>query len=340
MKNLLLVFVLFGCAQVTSLNMSRHQFGRLPTKIIWLQVAGLESEQLAMLRFAYPDARETTAMESSMCTGLAWSYNLYQLRPSANLSMLSQVTGKKDFSNKCEDWNQKPVWNYLANNGYKAGVVEVDARSSESLLQAISCAGATNKYTDGAIVWAMTEKAPPGSIPYLPSVAQSYAPGSIYWDKTCNKSECGTSLRPAVASLYSQFSKNSAKHIFVIRDFTLLHALEKKSMTQTREALREIDRTVDMFYELSEDQSDILVLVTGAGSVDIDFPAEGKDWQNFDLKGENALVRKGELLSPVFAKGARSENFCGFYDDSQIFVRLLSGPKQQGLEMKIINPFN
>lgn len=45
-------------------------------------------------------------------------------------------------------------------------------------------------------------------------------------------------------------------------------------------------------------------------------------------------------MAPVFAAGARAENFCGIYDQSDILSRLFSGPKKQGLEFTIINPFD
>ena len=98
---------------MTSLNLKKHQFGLQPTRIVWIQVAGLDHEHLAMLRFSYPTANDKTALENSMCTGLAWSYNLFTLRPSPQESMLSQITGKKNIVGKCDDFSQKPIWEYL-----------------------------------------------------------------------------------------------------------------------------------------------------------------------------------------------------------------------------------
>ena len=44
MKFLMMLILISGCAQVTSLNMKKHEFGILPIKIIWFQIAGLEEE--------------------------------------------------------------------------------------------------------------------------------------------------------------------------------------------------------------------------------------------------------------------------------------------------------
>jgi hypothetical protein len=334
------LILLAGCAQVTGLNMRKHQFGRQPTKIVWIQVAGLDHEQLAMLRFNATNAEEKTVLESSTCYGQAWSFNLYNLRPTAQGAMLAQVTGKKDITGSCEDWQLKPLWGYLADNGYKNGILELDARPEESLLTSKRCEGKGTTYLDESILWVMQANNPMGAESYLPMVSQEFKPGRIYWDKTCNAQGCGTALRTSLGSVYRQFAKNSARHLLLVRDFSFKHALERQSLSAAREVLREIDKTVENFYQLAEARDDVLVLVTGAGSVDIDFPAEGKDWQNFDLKGVGAMPRRGELTVPVFAYGARAENFCGMYEESQIFERMTTSPKKQGLELKIINPFN
>ncbi len=320
--------------------MRRHQFGGQPSRIIWFQVAGLDHEQLAMLRFSYPTASERTTLESSVCLGQAWSFNLYHLRPQPLESMLTQLTGKKDITGSCQDWRLTPIWGYLSQHGYKAGIMEIDASGKESLLTANSCGDEGSAFLGESTFWVMRAENPLGAEPYLPAVGQEFRAGKVYWDKTCNAQGCGSALRSSLTSIYTQFSKNSSRHILLVRDFSLKHALERKNFMAAREALMEIDKTAESFYRLAENNADVLVLVTGAGAVDIDFPAEGADWQKFDLKGTEALPRRGELTAPVFAQGARAENFCGMYDEAQIFERILSGPKQQGLELKIINPFN
>lgn len=334
-----IVIVLTGCAQVTSLNLKKHQFGLQPTRIVWIQIAGLDHEQLSMLRFSTPTANEKTALEGSMCVGIAWSFNLFSLRPSAQDSMLSQVTGKKNITGKCEDYSLKPIWGYLATSSYKTGIVEIDARDEESLMQP-KCEPSNKEFIKQTIIWSMRPVHPKGAEVYVPSVAQKFEVGKTYWDKTCRVSGCGSALRASLSSIYGQFDKNLNNSLFIVRDFSFKHELERKNFNAAREILRDIDKTVENFYSLTESKSDILVVVSGASSLDLDFPLEGKDWQKFDLKGSEVFSRRGELSIPVFAQGARSENFCGFYEESQIFDRILSGPKQQGLELKVINPFN
>jgi hypothetical protein len=71
----------------------------------------------------------------------------------------------------------------------------------------------------------------------------------------------------------------------------------------------------------------------------VDMPNQGKQWFDFEKAGSNANMKRTKLTNLVLATGARSENFCGMYDDSQVLERLLSGPKQLGLELIFINPF-
>src|SRR5688572_17224869 len=97
----LILLTLFSCAQVTSLNLKKHQFGVQPSKIIWFQIAGLEEEQLAMLRFQ-KSANVHSSFEENTCIGNTWNYNLYNLRNPAQATFLSQITGKKNIKMSCE----------------------------------------------------------------------------------------------------------------------------------------------------------------------------------------------------------------------------------------------
>lgn len=339
MKWLFLLSVLVGCAQVTSLNMRRHQFGRYPAKIVWFQVAGLAHEHLAMLRFGLPTLGDRTSFEQSTCTAQAWSFSLTELRPHVAASMLAQSTGKKDQKKTCEDMRHRPIWNYLEGNGFKSGIIEIGALDDESLLAAKTCGKAGKEFFGDAVFWSMAPAKPAGASEYLPQRPQEFKAERHYWDASCGPKGCGSSLQTAVSSLYGQFARNADRHVLIVRDFSYRHALRRSDFTAAREILREIERTVAAFYQAAESRSDVLVVVSGAASQELDFPAQGRDWQSFDLKGTGVQSRLSDLLVPVYAHGARAENFCGFYEENQIFERVLSGPRQQGLELQVINPF-
>ncbi len=336
-----MLLLLASCAQVTSLNLRRHQFGMQPSRIVWFQVPGLDAEHLAMLRFSLPTAENRTELEGAVCAGHAWSYNLHHIRPDARASLFAQTTGKKDVQGNCQDWALRPIWNYLTPEGYKAGVLEASPEPGQSLTAAKACGATAEPYTSDVALWVMGQR-PAGAEgeDFLPSVPAAYLPGKTYWDKTCGPRGCGSSLSSAAPALYATFSKNSKRHLYMVRDYSLASALKSRNLLAARESLRELDKAVGSFMRMADKSDDMLVLVSGAAAVDLEFPAEGKEWQQFDAQGKQAFPRNGELMSPVFAHGARAENFCGIYEESQVFERVLSGPKQQGLELRVINPFN
>jgi hypothetical protein len=326
---------LMGCAQVTSLNLKKHQFGLVPTKIIWFQVAGLEEEQIAMLKFQQTgEARNS--FEESICYGQTWNYNLYQLRNPAESTFLSQITGKKNVKNTCEDATLRPIWSYISSNGYNTGILEAGAVGKQSLLALKNCAEGEN-FLDSTYFWVRGEpKEKAATFHYSGDVPM--VPNTVTYDRTCGKENCGSSITEDFKALYDGFRKVSQKQLFIVRDFSYLRALEKKDFIKAREILADLERAYREALEFTS-SSDYLVLLTSGESKFVDMPDQGKNWYDFSKEGKNASVKRSKLTNMVLASGARAENFCGLYDDAQVFERILSGPKQQGLELKIINPF-
>ena len=102
--SLLLILFTLSCAKAPTLNMERHDFNKHPQRIIWLQIAGFSGEHLAMLRFARSDSRKKTSFEQADCMGQAWSYNLYDLRPSSYQGFMAQALGTKNIAGDCSDF--------------------------------------------------------------------------------------------------------------------------------------------------------------------------------------------------------------------------------------------
>lgn len=337
MKWLLLLFTVMGCAQVTSLNLRKHQFGLLPTKIIWFQVAGLEEEQIAMLRFQQ-SAGKNTSFEENICIGKTWNYNLYKLRNPAEVTFLSQMTGKKNIKNTCEDAEMRPIWNYIASNGYITGIFESGAKANQSLTALNQCGEKGVVFLSSLHYW--IRKAPVANsktFHYLEDI--ELEANQVYYDRTCNPKYCNSSIQDDFNGIYEKFKKSSQKHLFIVRDFSYLEALESKDWGRARQILSDLERTYAQALKLSDDSNDYLILLTTGDSRFVDMPDQGKEWYEFEKNGKNIDVKRTKLTNTVLASGSRAENFCGMYDDSQVFERILSGPKQQGLELKIINPF-
>lgn len=319
-----------------SLNLKKHQFGLLPTKIIWFQVAGLDEEQLAMLKFQR-SGEVRTSFENNICVGKTWSYNLYNIRNPAEASFLSQITGKKNIKNNCEDVEMRPIWNYIYENGYNTAVFESGASQQQSLVHLNQCGNKGPVFLSSVYYFLRTAPVP-GAATFHASEKIDLGVNQYYYDRSCGANDCGSSIYDDFRSIYERFRNSSQKHLMIVRDFSYLKALEKKDWGKAKEILVDLERTYGEALKYTN-SSDYLVLLTTGDSRLVDLPNEGKEWYLFEKENKNASLKRSKLMNLVLASGSRAENFCGIYDDSQVFERILSGPKQQGLELKIINPF-
>jgi hypothetical protein len=334
--NYIFLFIVFGCAQVTSLNLKKHQFGKIPTQIVWIQVAGLAPEHLVLLKYSYPSIKFKTAFEDSLCLGNMWEYNLYDLRPDAKAGFLAQMTGKKNIKNDCSDYTLKPIWSYLNNQGYKVGVFEGESSEKESLLHSRTCKQG-QKFLEGTTLWRMSK--PTGKNTFHANENKKYRENTIYYDKSCASKECFSTLSRNIEETFKSFSRSSKNFLYIVRNFQYAKYLKQKNIPKAKSELSEINSVLDNFQKMADKNSDMLVLLTSAKAVGIDFPRSGREWKQYEKRGKYLFSRKSKLISTVYASGARAENFCGIYDQSQILTRIFSGAKQQGLEFSSINPF-
>lgn len=337
---LILCSVLYsGCAQVTSLNLKKHRFGRIPTKIIWLQVAGITPEHIAMLKYTGESVKYVTAFEKSTCMGSTWSYDLYNLRSNAYDGFMAQLVGSKNIKGTCEDYKRKPIWKYLNNQGYKIGIFEGETKkSTNSLLAAIECSDHKD-YLKGTTVWKMSQNKKTEDLFHV-NETPNFKTNKTYYDKSCLSGECYTTFARNVEGVYKNFKKNTKNSLFLVRNFTFLEKLKAKKYKDAREELNQINLILNYFEDEVQKDNNTLVLLTSSEAIDIDMPKTGKEWKEYEKSGRYLNLKKSNLAASVFASGARAENFCGLYDQSEILPRIFSGSKQQGLEFSIINPFD
>lgn len=336
MKYIFFLFFLASCAQVSSLNLQKHEFGILPTKIIWFQVDGLDEEQLALLRFNQP-AERRSSFEDSLCMGNSWAYNLYQVRPNSFDSFLAQMTGKKNIKNSCEDVELKPIWSYLRSSEYRTGILESGADSKNSLLKLQSCEGSQKFYND-LYFWSMsTPVASKPQFHYSEEIPLNSK--DVVYDRACNQTGCYSTISENFREIGARIAKGHNRYLFIVRDFSYGKAIRSKNYKEARNILVDLERAFHEAMKISNDSFETLVLLTTANSTFVQFPEQGRDWYQFE-KASEKQAQRSKLTNLVLASGARSENFCGLYEEAQLFERILSGPKQQGLEFKFINPFN
>lgn len=335
-KLLLAVFVV-GCAQVTSLNMNKHEFGRLPTKIVWLQIDGLTEEHLALLKYSYPTADAKTNFEKSLCIGKTWEYDLYRVRPDSVLGFLAQVTGKKNIKNSCEDYKLRPIWDYVLEKGYRAAIFEGETSGEQSFLASRECEGAS--FLNGVFFWKMDSKIKAPKEVFHVDQSALYTPNVIYYDRSCLTGSCYTTFENNVIRTFEAFERNNNRYVYLARNFEYAKKLGQDDIKGAKSELAQLNKLVGHFQNLASERKDFLFIVTGAGAKDVTFPNSSKDWVEYEKNGKNFSAKKPNLMGSVFVSGARAENFCGIYDQSDILPRIFSGPQEQGLEFTIINPF-
>lgn len=330
----LLTFLL-GCAQVTSLNLQKHEFGVQPRKIIWIQVAGLKPEHFALLKYDKVKAGYATSFEKFLCYGNIWQHNLYKLRPNINSSQLTQLTGKNNIKQSCEDYKHKAIWSYLGEQGYKTALFKTKIKSNPKK----SCEAEKKNFYKNLIVWKMDRKAKKNINYFHLEKDDVYKKNKVYYDTACLTGKCFNSISKNIAATFERFNKNAKRFLYVFQDRSFYESLNYNNFNKAKRVLNELDLSIRYFQSYISENKDALLLVTGLNSLDINYPLEGKRWEQYLKRGKFISSNKSELVSPVMALGARAENFCGIYNQSEVLTRIFSGAKQQGLELKFINPF-
>lgn len=324
---------LLSCSKVQTLNMNDHNFNKEPRKIIWLQIAGFDYKQLPMIRYTRSQSVAPSSLEMFDCLGALWSYNLYKLRPNAEDSFLAQMTGKTNIHRSCHDAALDPFWKYLPAN-INVGIFETEGGERQSLSSLLSCKKKSSFY-DQVWLWKMEpskEKLKSSRYFHYLDRGELKLPG-VYYDRSCKKMGCYSSFYSNILSLFERFSKDKERFVFVVRDFSYAKALASKNIPLSREILSDLEKVVDYFFDSLNYKQDSLLLVTSAATKRIDLPPSGMKWKDFIRKGKGVLFHQNGLSSVALAKGARSENFCGIYEESDILRRLLFTPKEpQGLE--------
>jgi hypothetical protein len=342
---LLIVLIICGCARVQTLNLEKHNYSDRPRHIVWFQIAGFSEEHIPLLKFNIPETSYHTSLEKVDCLGKMWSFNLYDLRPDAAKSFLSQVNGSKNIKGECSDYETPPVWNILQEIGYSASILESGASEEQSLENALKCT--KNKtininnirfYRSGPNVLdaTLTGKKLFHYQDSLAGIQESLNPG-LYYDKSCQKNLCYSSLSNNFKTLWGQMVKDQFESFFLVRDFNFSKALKKKDIGYAKETLQEIERIVNWIKFQKGDN--VLVLVTGAESLNIEFPKEGKEWAEFEKSGKNVIYKNSSLMAPVFAFGPMSENFCGLFDESEMLKRVMFHPENKQFNWDVLNPF-
>jgi hypothetical protein len=339
-KYFLILFII-SCTQVNTINLKKHQFDQHPNKIVWIQVANLDLEHITLSKFSLPTMENQTSFEDFLCMGKMWNFSLFELRPESHVSMLIQSTGKKNIKSTCDDLNEKAIWSYLNKLNYKIGVFENEPTELQSLTFYNSCKiEKQDPILKNVTMWKMA-KAPLNNKDFFHvSDAKMTLENQVYYDKSCLTGECYTLFSENIINEFEKFSKNTKNFLFQIRDFSYAKATTLKNVSKIKLALNDLDKVIKYFQKKLERNEDMLLIVSGASPIGLDFPAGGTEWAQFEQNGANLNYKNGLLTSFALASGARAENFCGYYDQSQIFERIFSGQRKKRVRDYLKNPFN
>lgn len=327
MNKLLLIttsLIIISCARMKTIGQKEHSFNEATEKIVWIQVAGLELEHMALLRFNKSDSIKPLSMERATCVGNTWSYNLYDLRPEAFKSLNGQLMGTTNVSGECKDLSHKPLWSYLSEFDYKTILIESGITEESSLTQFEKCSEFP-QFIAGATLIKMS--APKSGYPTFHfQETKDVDSTKVYYDKSCSVKDCHSSLYSNAISSWEKFIKKSEKGILIIRDFSYFNNLKVGNIVRAQEILTDIERLYSYFEQ--QKVNGLLLLVSSAESFKLNFPPKGEKWLGY-INQSNSMIRRSSLNSVVLAKGAKAENFCGVYNEAEILEKMLWLPEEK-----------
>jgi hypothetical protein len=214
-------------------------------------------------------------------------------------------------------------------------ILENPNRKSQSLLKSNKCE--SSRFLTGASLFSMS-KAPSQSSYFHTSDSVQQLSEKTYYDSSCQKGNCFSSLSDNVIHLYNEHLKDKSQYLYLIRDFKLESAIVSGNDRKMRGKLLELNTMLKYFMAQQANDDNMTIIVTSSAPISLNLPPQGQGWK--DLGFGKRLDSKTRMLNaPVLAKGARAENFCGMYEQSEILSRIFQGPKEQGLKWTFFNPF-
>ena len=311
-----------SCARTGTIGLKKHRFNKFPAHIVWFQFPALASEHLALLKFSLSGAGEKTAVENHVCLGNMWNFNLFKIRPSAREGFLSQMTGSANIKGGCEDYGLTPIWNHFLDSGRVSGIIESGVAAGGSVIPSKECYLRNSDFYRNVVVWRMDDELKELAEPFDLQTPRVFETGRVYRGRSCGVKGCDSDISSNVKAIWKQYFSSKRRTLFIVRDFNYLEALKKRDIRRAEKVLGELDALYAYFSRLNKKNNNILVVVSGSEARRFEFPRKGKEWVSFKKKGRKIMYRKSSLMSPVYARGPRSERFCGIFPESEMLKRL------------------
>jgi hypothetical protein len=229
--NILALVMLASCSRTPTINMKGHDFGKKANHQIWIQMAGLNDEHLALLRFNRDDAKILSSFEQASCVGRMWNYNIYDLRPDPFVGLFSQLFGSKNIEKACKDvTSRKAAWEYFQSAGYDVGVFETKGLGQRSITFYEKCRR-EGKFLDNLYIWRQEKLKGASSRLFHYLEDKEFNTPGIYYDKSCQGDHCFVSPYSNVVTVWKKFVKNKTRSLFIVRDTSYYQFLKRKKIS-------------------------------------------------------------------------------------------------------------
>jgi len=318
---LLLCLMANSCSEIRSLNFQKHIFKNTAKKIIWLQVPGLALEHIGLLRFENQKVEKLTSFEKASCLGYMWNYNFFKIRPSPSEGLLTQVVGSPNIDGSCDDYKQRPIWNDIALYDFRSDIIHKTSSEIKGFDAGPACEKKSKAFYKNSSIYVMAYPYKKGTHKFNIQSLGEIPVGQVSYDTSCDEKECYHTQLYYAQKLWKTYS-NKQKYLLIIRNDRYDGYLQKKQIVRAKNELREIEEIYHVFYEIAQQNRDVLLLLSSTSPRMFEFPGQGQEWKTFHTKGRPIFWHLTSPMSPVLAKGAGAENFCGIYEEATLKKRI------------------
>ncbi|EQC44803.1 hypothetical protein [Bacteriovorax sp. Seq25_V] len=284
-KLVLAALLLTSCTKVPTINLTEHRFNQSPERMVVVQIPGLKEESFSFLKYRGPEATKKVATEFFACFGKMWKFNHFEMEPRIEDSLVSQISGYPRSEKSCEKYQDPRVWDVLNDIGFSTALYH---RGNDKFLdEALSCN--PRLFYKTRLFVSRDAKAFEGESFHFEK-SRSYLTGLKYKDESCSNGKCFSTVKDNFDHIWKSMSQTSKK-LVVIRDFDLLKPGVEK--TQYIENLNRFLFYLVHDFSIANPQTTIVV----------------------------SGVPTSADLSPVWANGPLAENFCGQFNEYDMFKR-------------------
>ena len=318
-----LFFVFVGCTTTGYINSRQQSLSVKPQNIVFVQIEGLGVTHLGALRFGVQSDQDIDLLSSFNCTGVVWPQNFYSMRPRAFDSMNAQILGSKSMNGSCKDFDLIPFWKRFNSNKKKVVILEVGSVSQNTLENQKSCSG--ESFLKDVFLFRTGTKAS-SKQQYFSFNSLPPERAGVYYDKHCSLKKkgkkCTSTLEDNINFIIRNFFPKGGNTFFLIRDFRYKKLIHDGKIAEAFNHLKTMLSILSSKTYLDQGPRDLLTLVLGSSSIEIEFPNTLRRWDRLLRKSKGKLFKYSGLQSLALSKGASSENFCGSFFDSEVVEKI------------------